>query len=151
MGALVSPRDVEELLVDEPAPARRSPLAREHAARVVEEVGSGPAAACSVPVLRFSRPRYGWSCDPDGRSCPRGPRRLDRPGLVYDSPEADALRRLAAADFAALPLPVRGPRLVVTYTGRAHAEAPPLRQVGVAGDLAAALVLLPERRSRVRR
>ncbi len=158
-GVDVSPRplDPEDIRDEQPPAADVEPVgftrADSHAATVeraaviVDEVGSGPALPCSAPrPLPYSRPRYGWSCDPDGPACARAPipRRMLRPDLLWDSAESVVARALTSADLAAWPFPVFRARPLRGYVGRRNVEPPPLRQVGAVGDLAAALASLAD-------
>lgn len=118
-------------------------------------LGFGPAlAAC--PRRRVLRAPERLSCDPAARGCwllaPARAARVDGP--LWDTDEAlrdreegrravlAEIGRCAAAWGAVSALP--RPR----YTARARVEALPLRQRSVAGDLAAALAELPDRKSK---
>jgi len=156
----VSPRplDPEDLRDDAPpdaapvgfTPAEAHAAATERASILLDAIGRGPVLPCSAPrSIPPTRPRYGWTCDPDGPGCSRLRGRLDFP---FHSTEADSARRLDASDFKALAgkPPVRGPALVVTYTSRPVSEAPRLRPDpepqqfrGGPDDLATALMDLP--------
>ena len=110
-------------------------------------------ARCLPHVLR--RPE---ACDPSGGSCwaTWTPARRERPGLVYDEPEAAEQRESDARELRAYlarlaahpPAPTRF--LSRRYPGR-PAELAPLVRTGVVGDLAAALREIPDRRSRAAR
>jgi len=74
------------------------------------------------------------------------------PWPIWDRHEQE--RAFVAAELAAWPFPGawgRRPAAAPRYVGRASVEPPPMRQRGVAGDLAAALVAVPDRRNKVRR
>lgn len=127
----------------------------EHAGAVWREVGPlAPAVACSAPRSRAAAPRRARGCAEGAAArCPVAwaPTRRLLVELVWDSTEAIAERSLDAAARLATPYPVARPVATRRYVGRRQVEPAPLLQVGVVGDLAAALAEVPDRRSRISR